>query len=270
MTPPTTGAIRPDSRAIDRPRCMSNLALFRRIVFAAVLGGLVAGLLLTALQQLQIMPIILEAETFEHAASHGAESALANGHSHNTNSGAVHGHGNASSAPAHGHRHPGAAGGMQRTVLTALVNISLAVGFCFFLAAAFSLRQRVPGWGAACLWGLAGYAAFFVAPALGLPPELPGAEAAPLAGRQSWWALTVLATTAGLSLIAFAPSWAVKLGGAALILFPHWLGAPQPVAQGGLAPDELAARFFVATAWANAVFWLALGGCTAFFYRRAG
>jgi predicted cobalt transporter CbtA len=35
-----------------------------------------------------------------------------------------------------------------------------------------------------------------------------------------------------------------------------------------VAPEELAQAFIRATAMANAVFWLALGGLTGFFYRR--
>lgn len=41
--------------------------MFRRIVFSACLAGLVSGVLLTGIQQLQVVPIILEAETYEVA-----------------------------------------------------------------------------------------------------------------------------------------------------------------------------------------------------------
>ena len=39
--------------------------MFRRIVFSACLAGFVAGILLTAVQQLRVAPIILAAETYE-------------------------------------------------------------------------------------------------------------------------------------------------------------------------------------------------------------
>ena len=41
--------------------------MFRRIVFSAVAAGLLAGILLTAVQRLQVVPVILEAETYEVA-----------------------------------------------------------------------------------------------------------------------------------------------------------------------------------------------------------
>ena len=46
--------------------------MFRRIVFSACLAGLVAGLLITGIQQLQVTPIIVEAETYEPAAPESA------------------------------------------------------------------------------------------------------------------------------------------------------------------------------------------------------
>ena len=41
--------------------------MFRRIVFSVCLAVLVAGIALTAIQQLQVAPIIVEAETYEVA-----------------------------------------------------------------------------------------------------------------------------------------------------------------------------------------------------------
>jgi cobalt transporter subunit CbtA len=259
---------------------MPNIAVFKRILFAAVLAGLIAGLLLTAVQQLQVVPVILEAERYERAALSeaglAASSERAHGHHHEPAGMHNHSHASAQDAvPGHvheaGHSHaqsPPDGNRIERTSLTALVNISLAVGFGLLLGAAFSLREHVPDWRAGVLWGLGGYAAFFIAPSLGLPPGLPGAEAAPLAERQTWWLLTVLATGTGLSLIAFAPRWVMKLIGVLLLVLPHALGAPDPAVEGGVAPVELAQTFLIATAIANAAFWLALGGLTGFFYRR--
>ena len=42
---------------------------FKRIVATAAVSGLIAGLLLTAVQQIQIRPIIAQAEIYEQAAS---------------------------------------------------------------------------------------------------------------------------------------------------------------------------------------------------------
>ena len=109
---------------------------------------------------------------------------------------------------------------------------------------------------------------FFVAPSLGLPPELPGTAAAPVGERQLWWSLTALATAGGIGLIAFGRKWTFALAGLILLAAPQLAGAPQPLVHTSMAPPELAHAFIVASALANAAFWLVLGGCTAFFFKK--
>ncbi|GAC1545595.1 MAG: CbtA family protein [Collimonas sp.] len=233
---------------------MLSLKALKKIVFAAALAGMVAGLLLTGVQKIQVSPIILKAEVYEDAAAAQA----------------VHAHPPAAATAHHEHEH-GAwqpADGEERTLFTALANVSLAVGFGLLLGAAICLRGDASGWGSGLLWGLAGYVVFFIAPSLGLPPEVPGAEAAPLADRQMWWLMAVVMTAAGLSLLVFARNWKLKLLGAVLLGTPHLIGAPQPQVDGGAAPVELVHAFVYATAIANAIFWLALGGLVGFFYKK--
>lgn len=223
---------------------MLNLAAFKKIASAAALAGLLAGLLLTGLQRIHVVPSILQAEVHEQAAAPHVDE--------------------------HDHGHDWEpANGLERTAFTALANVSMAVGFALLLGAAMSLRNGADSWRAGLLWGAAGYAVFFLAPALGLPPELPGTEAAPLLERQLWWLLTVTATAAGLALLILPRNWKFRIGGIVLLGIPHLLGAPQPDVRGSIAPIELAHSFIYATAMANAVFWLALGGLTGFFYKRA-
>jgi len=225
---------------------MFNLSAFKRIVSAAALAGVLAGLILTVVQQMQGRQIILKAEVYEDAAA----------------SQSPHGH----SSGEHEAWQP--ANGGERTLFTALANVSLAVGFGLLLGAAICLRGDVNGWRAGLLWGLAGYVVFFVAPSLGLPPEVPGTEAAPLADRQLWWLITVIVTASGLSLLIFARSWQLKMLGTVLLGIPHLIGAPQPQVHASAAPVELAHAFIYATAVANAVFWLALGGLIGLFYKK--
>ena len=52
------------------------MPMFRTIVFAAALAGLLAGLLLTVVQHFGTVPLILQAEVYEPA----AEAAAATGH----------------------------------------------------------------------------------------------------------------------------------------------------------------------------------------------
>lgn len=227
-----------------------NTATFKKILSVAALASLLAGLLLTAVQQIQVVPRILEAETYEQAAE------------------TVHlttpvdvpaGHG-------HGAWHP--ENGWERNLYTAAANIVIAFGFALLLGAAAALRDTKLDWRSGLLWGAAGYAVFFVAPSLGLPPELPGTQAAELAHRQLWWAAMSACTAAGLALVVFSGRHAAKILGAALLVVPHLVGAPHPAVHGGNAPAELAQAFILATIVANAVLWLALGGLYGFFHQR--
>ena len=222
--------------------------MFRRIVLSAAVAGLVAGIALTAVQQLQVAPIILEAETWEVAESGAATHTHADGSSH-----------------AHGAWSP--ADGFERTFWTGVANVGMGIGFALLLAAAFSLRPGT-SWRQGILWGLGGYAAFFALPAFGLPPELPGTESAALQDRQAWWLVTVTLSAAGIALLGLARGWPWKAAGAVFIVIPHLIGAPHPEIHAATAPPELLRTFIVATAVANAVFWVALGAACAIAFKK--
>jgi cobalt transporter subunit CbtA len=230
---------------------MFNLAVFRKIVAAAAAAGILAGLLLTLVQQIRVVPVLLEAEVYEEAAANKLPSAQPEG-----------------SSSAHDHKVPHAAGDVQRTLLSAAANVSLALGLALLLGAAMFLSKGSPGWRSGLLWGLAGYVVFFVAPSLGLPPEVPGTEAARLTDRQTWWLMTVLGTAAGLALLVFARPWAIRMAGVVLLVLPHLVGAPQAEIHSSTAPAELVESFIVAAVVTNLVFWLALGGLLGFFSRK--
>jgi cobalt transporter subunit CbtA len=268
-----------------------NLGAFNRIVRAAAFSGILAGLLLTAVQQVQVSKIILQAETFEDAAAASAAAPAApaavqhvhadgHAHTHEANLPSAPAHTHEASTPAaaehaHEHTHGGwqPENGRERTFFTAVANISMAVGFGLLLAGAISLRGPVNGQtngiGAGLLWGGAGYLVFFLAPSIGLPPEVPGTVGAPLAARQMWWLTTVSATAGGLALLVFARGLPLKLLGAAVLFVPHLVGAPQPEVHASSAPAELTRAFIYATALANAAFWLALGGLAGFYYKKS-
>ncbi|MGH6928018.1 MAG: CbtA family protein [Dongiaceae bacterium] len=224
--------------------------MFRQIVFAAAVAGLLGGLLITAMQYVSVIPLILEAETFETAAAHD------------------HDAGQATTGAAVAEAEAWApADGLERGLYTVAANVLMAIGFALVLAAGFALTGHA-GWRTGLYWGMAGFAAFMLAPAIGLPPEVPGAEAAPLVGRQIWWLGTIAATAGGLALIFLTRSWQWIAVGAALIVLPHLIGAPQPEHHGGLAPDSLAREFVVAVLVTGFLFWLALGALSGFFYKR--
>lgn len=224
--------------------------MFKRIVFSACLAGLLAGLFLTLIQTVQVVPLILEAEAYEIS-----EAATAPVHEGVT---ADHHHHDGEWAPADG---------WQRTGFTAIANVLIAMGFALLLGAAFTLRQGID-WPQGLLWGLAGYTVFFILPSLGLPPEIPGTFAANLVDRQAWWLLTVSCSALGLALLLLQRQWRWKLTGALLLIVPHLIGAPHPEVAGGSAPQALAQAFLWATAIVNGLFWLLLGGLTAFMFKR--
>lgn len=227
---------------------MLSWPVLKNILTAAAFAGLLAGLLLTGVQKIQVIPLILEAEVYEDAAAEAA---------HHDETEADHDEHERAWQPETG---------WERALYTVAANISMAVGFGLLLGAVICLHGTI-NWRSGLLWGLAGYAVFFVAPSLGLPPDVPGTEAALLADRQLWWLLTVFSSAGGLVLLVFARG-SIKLCGLALLALPHVIGAPHPEIAHSTAPRELAVAFIFATAFANAVFWLALGGLMGFFYKK--
>jgi len=246
---------------------MINFAVLRRLAPVVLLAGALAGLLLTAVQQVQVSRIILQAEVYEEAAAAKAHEQAHAAASAPASTGAP------AASEAHEHEHEHAdewepANGFERTAYTVLANVSMAIGFGLFLAAAILVSGKKVTWRSGLLWGVAGYLVFFVAPSLGLPPEVPGTVAAPLHARQLWWIMTAGLTAAGLGLGVYARHWALKLLGLVLLVVPHLIGAPHPAVPGGAAPEELAQAFIHATALANGIFWLTLGGLTGYFYKK--
>jgi len=229
---------------------MFNLAVFTRIIAAAALAGVLAGMLLTAVQQIRVVPALLQAEVHEKAAA----AAIPSAHPERSI-----GHDQEAREPTNG---------MERAMLSGVSNVVLAVGFALLLGATMVLGGGRPGWRSGLLWGLAGYAVFFVGPSLGLPPEVPGTEAARLIDRQIWWLMTVLFTAAGLALLVYARIGAARLAGVILLVVPHLIGAPQAQFHGSTAPVEVVEAFVHATVIANFVFWLSLGALLGFFYRK--
>ncbi len=201
-----------------------------RAVLVALITGLVAGLFVTAIQSISVVPLITQAETYE-TASHDehAEEAWT----------------------------PRA--GLERAALTGVANSLIGMGFAALLIAGFLVRRRPVGWRRGLLWGGAGFYVFAAAPALGLPPELPGVDAAALSARQMWWGGTVLASATGIWALAFGRNLAVKTVGALLLVGPHLAGAPRPEVLTSHVPALLAAEFAVASLAASVIFWVVLG-----------
>lgn len=252
------------------------MAIFRALVFAAALAGLLAGLLMTAMQHAATTPLILKAETYEVA------EASASAHSYDSvshDTAAPHDHGThdhaagASAAHDHGdgHDHGDAwqpADGAERLAYTALANVVGAAGFALLLLAVSEVAGGLAGWRQGLAWGLAAFAAVSLAPSISLPPELPATPAADLFARQAWWLGTAVATAGGIALLAYGRFVPLALLGIGLIVLPHVIGAPQPESHDSPVPHQLAQSFVVGVVVTSFVFWAALGALAGFLRQR--
>lgn len=230
--------------------------MFTRMFYASCIAGLACGILLTAIQAASVVPIIVEAERYEAPQTTPADATQAQAQIHVHEDGHSHVHGDGW-APADG---------FERTFWTTLSNVGTAIGFSLLLVGILAWRNTV-SLPQGLLWSGVGFAVFFAAPALGLTPEIPGAFAADIADRQLWWIGTAVATGIGLGLIITVPNVSAKVAGAVLLAVPHLIGAPHPQVIGGIAPQELADRFVMASTITNAIFWLTLGLASTGAYR---
>jgi len=232
----------------------AQMDYFRNIVLIAAIAGLIAGLGMTVAQELTTVPLILKAETFEQA----GEAKTPPAHAHED-----------ASTPAHDHGDGWAPqDGFERTAFTLAANVLTGIGFALLLIAVSELAGGIAGWRQGVFWGLAAFAVFTLAPGLGLPPELPAMPAAELGPRQIWWVGTVASTAAGLALLVYGRSVLAIVGGVALLVAPHIIGAPQPATYETAVPEGLHHSFVVAVVLTTLVFWLLLGGLTGFFRGR--
>jgi cobalt transporter subunit CbtA len=221
--------------------------MFRRVFLAAILAGLAAGIVWSAVQQLRVTPFILAAEVFEHEA--------------------------------HDHEHAGDAApravawtpaeGVERAAYTVLANVIVAIAFSLALAGASLLLNRPVTRANGAIWGLCGFLAFSLAPAAGLPPELPGIAGGELLERQIWWWFTAGMTAAGLALAA-SPKGGLFLPLAiVLIALPHVIGAPVAPEEISNVPAHLASGFVANALASAAVFWICLGLAQGFLNERS-
>ena len=235
--------------------------IFQRLFFAAVLAGLAASLAMSAVQQWRVVPLILEAETYEGAAPEA--------HSHDVAT-PEHSH----EAAADGHVHDAEAwapaDGVERTFYTVLANVLGGLGFALLLGAVSVLSGLPITARNGAIWGVGGFIAFQLAPALGLPPELPGMAAADLGVRQLWWWGTALSAGAALLVLARWRNLPAVAIAAVLLLAPHLIGAPAAPHEPTAVPAHLATSFAATALATGALFWLILGPLFGWLYERFG
>lgn len=223
--------------------------MIRKMVASAVFAGFAAGVVIALLQLAFVQPVLLHAELYEGGTL--------------THFGATSGgHGDVDT------------GGFDfaRDGLSVLFTALIYTGYALLMVAGFALaseRGVTIDARSGLLWGLAGYAAFHLAPAAGLPPELPGSAAGEVGSRQVWWFACAALTAAGLAVIAFGGRAVTFGAGVVLILAPHVIGAPEPVAFEGVAPPELAAHFAARALAVGMAGWAILGALAGHFWARA-
>lgn len=210
--------------------------VFRRIVFAGVLAGLISGIVVAAAHQAGTVPMILAAEAYEKA-----------------------GKDTSTWWPTDG---------FERTTYTILADILTAIGTGLLLLAAYALRGADVDWRKGLYWGLAGFAAFSLWPGIALVPNLPGAAVAPHLVRYVWWIVTASAAAGGLALLFFARRAGLAVVGLALLVLPQLYGAPHTAEYESAIPEALSHQFAITVLLTNFLFWLSLGGLTGFFYKR--
>jgi cobalt transporter subunit CbtA len=225
-----------------------------RVILAALLAGIAAGLFYGAVQHVRLTPLILEAEKYENAGA---------GHVHDNAATATTTATEAASPAAEAAPEEEAwvpQDGAERTFYTFMASIVAGAGFAAILAGVSLLSgvRITPSNGV--LWGVAGFLAAHLAPAAGLAPELPGMPAADLVARQVWWAGTIIATGVAIWLFTQRNELWAKVAAIILVALPHIIGAPQPPTQESGVPAGLSAEFAANTLAAAALLWLAIGG----------
>jgi cobalt transporter subunit CbtA len=229
-----------------------------RILLAAIVAGLLSGVLMTGAQQLKVTPLILHAEQFENGGEAVEHSAI--DPFQGLSQLAVH-LSPVSKAYAHGDavEETGILFGLDRFGGTLMANLVTGAGFGLLLVAASLMTGVAISLKNGVLWGAAGWLAFQFLPAIGLPPELPGFPAADLYDRQAWWMAAVGLSAVGLYFLVLRPeAWAKALG-VIIVAAPHIYGAPQPTDISSDVPALLGAEFAVAALATTAFFWVVLG-----------
>ncbi|HEV7256365.1 MAG TPA: CbtA family protein [Bosea sp. (in: a-proteobacteria)] len=226
--------------------------MVNRVLAVSLLAGLLAGLIVAALQHVTTTPLILKAETYEAALRAVAPTQAA----FSGEAKIILAHGGEAHAD-HAEWKP--QDGLQRTLFTSLVTIATAIGFAALLLAGMIAANDAIDEKRAMIWAACGFIAFGLVPATGLAPELPGAASAALEQRQLWWIVTALVTAGGLFVfLRMEAAWLRALAVLAMLV-PHVIGAPHPAAPESKVPAEVAAHFAALSLAIQAALWLATG-----------
>ena len=222
--------------------------MFSRIMVSGLFSGALGGIIAGFLQWYFVQPVLLHSELYEAGIL-------------------THFVGTSNSAhPDLEYIQP------MRDGLSLIFSMLIYTGYAIILIAAMLLRAQKSEtnitFHQGIIWGVSGFFVVHLAPAISLPPEVPGVAAAELQLRQIWWFATTLLTAGGLWIIAFTKKGSRFIIGAALILAPHIIGAPEPDIFTGPAPTEIGALFASRALGTGLISWAMLGGLSAFFLKK--
>jgi len=216
-----------------------------RVILAALLAGIAAGILMSGIQQLRITPLILEAEKYETSMAE-PQAGTAEQTAEATEAASE----NKVWEPSEG---------FERMLFTTLSSVVTGAGFAALLAGVSLLTGIPVTLRNGAIWGLCGFIAITLAPSAGLPPALPGVPAGDLSFRQIWWAGTVLATGLALYILATRRTFWPLVAAIALIAAPHLIALPEPADPTSVVPPILAAVYVSNVLAAAAIFWCLIG-----------
>jgi cobalt transporter subunit CbtA len=219
-------------------------AMLFRTIYSAVVAGILAGVVLFALEHWTTLPLIHQAERYEKTET------------------AAHPASHASDAPQDA---------FVRAAYTTVGDVLVAVGFGMLLTAMYALSGKFGLlWG--ILWGLAGFATFHLGPAAVVPPSIPALDLAPLSLRQSAWLIAALSTGLGLAMFTFGPRGA-KFAGVLLLFLPILLFRYLFPLSGGETPSQALStleRLFIMRALGDSlIFWLVLGAISGWMFENS-
>ena len=219
-----------------------------RIIVSSLFAGALGGIIAASLQWYFVQPVLLHSELYETGIL-------------------THFDGSSNSA------HPDLEYIQPiRDGLSLIFSMLVYTGYALILIAAMLLRGQKSEtnitFHQGIIWGVSGFFVVHLAPAISLPPEVPGVAAAELQLRQIWWFATTLLSSGGLWIIAFTEKGSRFIIGAALILAPHIIGAPEPDIFTGPAPTEIGALFASRALGIGLISWAMLGGLSAFFLKK--
>ena len=230
--------------------------MLMRALFAAILAGLAAGLVMTTIQNFKTTPLILKAEAYEKAGSHHHDAGENTAEHKKAETDKV--------AKTVESPEWAPAEGFERIAYGVLSDFIVAIGLALILLAASMLTNLTITPLNGALWGLVAFAVFSLSPAAGLPPELPAMPAADLTARQIWWWGTVISGAIGVGLIAKRGSMVFSLIAVALFVAPHLIGAPQPASHETAIPAHLIQEYVANSLFMMAATWMVAGTALGF------